>query len=307
MGTSSEPEAVSSPADLQRWSLLSHMPTVARFGIVGVIYHAIENKFDARSLVAVATALFAVLATAAWVFGLGRDLISFATTCQNLTAAVSWTSIATIAVLSSIIVIYFVIHWRRRRTFLNSDRHSEFKILQRASLCHVMSPQQIDYYYRYVVKARRAGISSFSMRFMFRGKGKSFKAYLKNPKFRGSFPDDSDWKFQEFLVEFNRVLEKGEEEIIEYCFSTLTEPGEETVPVIAISIGSAKYPRFNTSLTVMFDDDVDVAAIYRRRYFSVIADKPITSKVVSLDEQRSHRWRIPVRPGWRFAIRWVYG
>ena len=293
--------------EADRWAPLSKIPARTRFGFLGIAFNAIENKLDARFLIALATSLTAVVTGLLWFFSIGSAFAAMAGTCQNLAASVYYAPWLIVGVLTGLIVGRLIWRWRRSRLIRKVDRHSEFDIIQRTTLCHVKSPKEIDYYYRFIVRAKVDNVRSFSMKFQWTGTRKRFDVRIRNPSFTQSFPKDSDWKDSEIVIHFNRNLCKGEEEVIDFCFETETEEGSEAAPVLGLLIASSKYPKFNTHLAVVFEPSVKVASIYRREYFSPIASTAAKSTVVALDGERMHRWPVPIRPGWRFVIRWIYG
>jgi hypothetical protein len=288
------------------WIPLDSAPTVSRSGLLGLAISRIENKLDLRALIELAGLLAALIAGTLWFFSIGKELILQISSCKNVIMTVSKTNIIVwlviIFIFSALIFLRFV-DGRKR---LKADRHKGYKILQRVMVAHVKSPQATDYYYRWVIRARTDGLKEFSMPFQWTGTRKKFIAHVRNPSYTYEFPTKSDWSNGEFLLKFNRVLRKRDEEIIEFYFETETEVGSEPSPVISTGIGSSKLPRFNTILKVVFDPAVRVAAVYRRRYFLGIDDNPIRTKVVALQSDRTHSWRIPVKLGRRFAIRWEY-
>jgi hypothetical protein len=290
----------------EAWAPLSSTPRINRWGILGLALSRIENKLDLRALIDLATVSAALIAGVLWFFAIGRDVLLQVTSCGNIEAVASKTnvilSLALVFVLAVLVVRRLLIRRKRRK----ADWHSEYKILQRVMVAHVKSPQMTDYYYRWVLRARKDGLESFSMPFQWTGTRKKFQAHLRNPAYTCKFPTNSDWKNGEFLVNFNKTLRRGDEEVIEFYFETETEQGGEPSPVISTGIASNKYPKFNTILKVLFDPGVGVAAVYRRRYFIGIDGNPIKAKVVTMTSDRSHSWRVPIRIGWRFAIRWEY-
>lgn len=298
---------VGAASDAASWDKLNAVPSVSRFGWIGIALARIENKLDARAIIDFAMAAAALAAGIAWLFSLGREALLAALQCSNLRVATNHAAIFVIVLLSVLIVVDLLRRFRDRRRLLLADRHKEFKILQRVSLVHVNDSRHIDYYYRFIVRATRKGIKSFSMRYEWTGKVEEFKIYLKNPRFSLVTDNHSDWSGREIIINFNKVLDRREEEVIEFCFRTVAEIGKEAAPFSSLSIGSAKFPKLNTFIIVSFSETVRVAALYRRKYFSALADQAISSKIVNLKGDRVHPWRIPVRVGWKYALRWDYG
>ena len=293
-------------AEAGAWKHLSQIPKRAPLGLLSIVYNAIENKFDARSLVALVTVFVAIATSLAWIFNLGSAFFAVAVTCERINVALAGVPLAAIVILSALLLFEIAKRWRRNRQLFRVDRQNEFKFLQRSILAHVKSPTEIDYYYKHLIVARRDGVSSYSLKFSWTGRRKSLGLTLRNPQFSHVFPELSDYKDSEILIHFNKTLNKGDQELLEYCLSTVSDPDHPAAPFLAIVIASPNYPSLNTSLAVVFDESVQIASVYRQKYSALIANKPVKSKVVELDAGRSHRWRVPIQIGWRFVIRWVY-
>lgn len=299
-----ETSAVATEADL--WAPLSNGPARVRLGALGIAFNAVENKLDAKFLIALATSAVALVSGILWFFGVGNSFAAAAATCQNLGVSISYTPWVIAGLLAAIIVARLVWRWRRTRQINKVDRHADFKILHRVTTCLIKSPTEIDYYYRYIVRPRKNGVKTFSLQFSWTGKRKRFDIRMRNPSISYEFVKDSDYKDSEIIMTFKKSLNKSDEQIIDFCVETVAEPGGEASPFLGLAVNSAKYPKWNTVLTTIFAPGVNPASIHREQYFSHVSEQAVKTQVVELDADRKHRWRIPIRPGWRFVIRWAY-
>jgi hypothetical protein len=195
--------------------------------------------------------------------------------------------------------------WLSNR-LIELDIHSDFKILQHVFITDVLSPTEVNYAYRYLVRSKKDGVREFPILYNWSGRG-NIEIVPRNANFKAEISPHPIGHFAKSILHLGQSIQKGHEFLIEYQIKTNSEPQSPPAAHVVMSVFCRKYPRFNTFLIVRFCELATPIAIYRQYYFGNFTLRPIKSILVNLDDNLKHVWNVRGLLNWAYCIKWDIG
>lgn len=271
------------------------------------LYSLIKEKNDARAVIAFAT-LF-IVAAGPFVAALGAVatiIASVVLLTLNFTPSVwLWILVILLSLATLASTVVAVLSQRHiERTVGNQRWLTDFQPLQIVSQCLVHDQFNVTYRYRFVLRARRP-MREFQFRFTWSGVG-DIKIRLKDKRHSYEPPAPLPIGNQRrLMINFGREINKRQVEVVEFdLVTTAVQPAQ---PFTAMPITSKNHPRFNAHLIVAFGPNAPVTRVFRETTLlgtSSYEDSPAEPEPIPAD--RIVAWRVPVRFGLRYVLRWEY-
>ncbi len=271
------------------------------------IYSLIKEKNDARAVVAFAT-LF-IVAAGPIVTSLGSIaaiVLSVVSLASSVTPSVwLWVLVIALSIATLISTAVAVLSQRHiERTVGNQRWLTDFQPLQIVSQCLVHDQFNITYRYRFVLRARRP-MREFQFRFTWSGVG-DIEIRLRDKRHTFEAPVPLPIGNQRrLMINLGREVGKRQVEVVE--FDLVTRAAQPAQPFTAMPITSKNHPRFNAHLVVAFGPNAPIARVFRETTLlgtSSYEDSPAEPEPIPAD--RIVAWRVPVRFGLRYVLRWEY-
>lgn len=215
--------------------------------------------------------------------------------------------IATVA--STSVIIYFsnlFLDEKLNRELLELDVHKDFKIIQHVVCVKIISPTEAIYAFRFIVRPKKTSQAQFPILYNWSGEG-VVDINTRNKRYKISKLGKIAGNFSKAIIIFDKLLNKKEEIEIEYHIHTISKDDEIPVPHIGLSSHCKKYPRFNTHMIVIFQQNSLPISVCREYYYGSYALGALKTLTVSLDESAIHRWGVRALMNWCYCIRWDFG
>jgi hypothetical protein len=267
----------------------------------------IKEKEDARSLAAFG---MIIVVAAAPIITLTASILTALTAALQLLFGLSpstwlWIAVFTTTLFSISITLVTYFSQRNLYRMIEAARwRDDFRLLHHTSLCFVYSESKITYRYLFVVRPRKSK-RFFEFTFTWSGSG-NIEINIRNSQHSLNGVERIPVGNQRLLtVDLGREIGKDNVETIE--FDLVTDATEPAMPYLALPISSRSHPRFNTHLMVAFGPGVNVSRVFKD--VSLLGAGAMSGRKTTpenIPDNRLIHWRVPVRFGLRYALRWVY-
>ena len=214
--------------------------------------------------------------------------------------------------LSSLVTALVVILVSRRlssnreKSLIQIDTLKEYRILQTSICAHIISEHQVNYYYRYWIKGRQDNTCNFETNFTWTSDERTMAVELINPAgtcrvARGSH----GWRGR-LIIDLVTPISRRHKEQVDFVIKTNSLGAKPPDPTVGLFITSPKFPRFNTFLSVLVEEGVDIRGLRRETHFGNL-DEASDQTAVNLDNKQRHIWPVPCALGWKYRLKWHAG